>query len=144
VDGSHSLRLTTSGEEELRRLVQMEEEETADEHEEGQCAESDVEVSPASVVSAVATCNTWCGDITRFECGITAMVWNQAPGDCHGISSCRGGHWVINVLNEAMSCPIGHQTDSIVRRLPDANGRNSRNSAPSTGRLPPTPTPRAA
>ena len=45
---------------------------------------------------------------------------------------------------EAINCPSGHQTLSKVRRFPDAKGRNSRNSAPSTGRFPPTPNPRAA
>lgn len=32
----------------------------------------------------------------------------------------------------------------MVKRLPEANGKNSRNRAPSTGRFPPTPNPRAA
>ena len=49
-----------------------------------------------------------------------------------------------HAISDPMSCPTGHQTESMVRRLPDANGRNSRNKAPSTGRLPPTPNPRAA
>ena len=38
-----------------------------------------------------------------------------------------------------MSPPTGHHTLSMVRRFPEAKGRNSRNSAPSTGRFPPTP-----
>lgn len=37
---------------------------------------------------------------------------------------------------------MGHQTLSMVRRLPEANGRNSKKSAPSTGRFPPTPRPK--
>ena len=44
---------------------------------------------------------------------------------------------------EPINCPRGHQTESIVKRFPDANGRNSRKRAPSTGRFPPTPNPRA-
>ena len=47
-------------------------------------------------------------------------------------------------MTDPISVPNGHQTESNVRRLPDANGRNSRKSAPSTGRLPPTPHPREA
>lgn len=43
-----------------------------------------------------------------------------------------------------MRLPTGHQTESRVRRLPLSNGRNSRKSAPSTGRLPPTPRPTQA
>ncbi len=46
--------------------------------------------------------------------------------------------------SDAHSCPIGHQTESRVKRELDASGRNSRKRAPSTGRLPPTPKPRAA
>ena len=45
---------------------------------------------------------------------------------------------------EETNCPIGHQIESKVRRRPEALGRNSRNKAPSTGKLPPTPVPRAA
>lgn len=40
--------------------------------------------------------------------------------------------------------PTGHHTLSIVRRFPDANGRNSRKRAPSTGKFPPTPRPKQA
>jgi hypothetical protein len=45
---------------------------------------------------------------------------------------------------EEHSCPIGHQTERRVRRELEASGRNSRNRAPSTGRLPPTPKPMPA
>lgn len=40
--------------------------------------------------------------------------------------------------------PTGHHTLSMVRRFPEANGRNSRKRAPSTGKLPPTPRPKQA
>lgn len=43
--------------------------------------------------------------------------------------------------SDEMSCPTGQNTDSKVRRFPEAWGKNSRKSAPSTGRLPPTPRP---
>lgn len=43
-----------------------------------------------------------------------------------------------------MRLPTGHQTLSMVKRFPEANGRNSRKSAPSTGRFPPTPRPKQA
>jgi len=46
-----------------------------------------------------------------------------------------------HATSEATSVPTGHQTERRVKRLPDAKGRNSRNSAPSTGRLPPMPSP---
>lgn len=46
-----------------------------------------------------------------------------------------------DIRKEATSCPTGHQSDNIVKRLPEENGRNSKNNAPSTGRFPPTPTP---
>jgi len=42
------------------------------------------------------------------------------------------------------SWPTGHHTLSRVRSELLASGRNSRNRAPSTGRLPPTPDPTAA
>lgn len=48
----------------------------------------------------------------------------------------------IYLLKEAISCPTGHHTLSNVKRFPLAKGRNSRNNAPSTGRLPPTPIPK--
>jgi len=44
-----------------------------------------------------------------------------------------------HAIKEAMTCPTGHHTESNVKRPLEANGRNSRNKAPSTGRLPPTP-----
>jgi hypothetical protein len=46
-------------------------------------------------------------------------------------------------ISEELSCPIGHHTERRVRRELEASGRNSRNRAPSTGRLPPTPNPSA-
>jgi hypothetical protein len=45
------------------------------------------------------------------------------------------------LLRLATSCPTGHQTDNRVSNLFDANGRNSRKRAPSTGKFPPTPKP---
>ena len=36
-------------------------------------------------------------------------------------------------MSEPINWPTGHQTESSVKRLPDANGINSKNSAPSTG-----------
>ena len=45
---------------------------------------------------------------------------------------------------EAMRLPTGQKTESKVKRLPDVCGKNSRKSAPSTGRLPPTPRPMQA
>lgn len=49
-----------------------------------------------------------------------------------------------HAASEDTSCPIGHHTESSVRRELEASGRNSRNKAPSTGRFPPTPKPNAA
>jgi len=49
-----------------------------------------------------------------------------------------------HIPSEAISWPTGHQTDRRVRRPPLAIGRNSRNKAPSTGKLPPTPRPTQA
>ena len=46
-----------------------------------------------------------------------------------------------NLPREAINCPTGHHTESRVSKPPDAKGKNSRNSAPSTGRFPPIPTP---
>ncbi len=39
------------------------------------------------------------------------------------------------------SCPTCHHVDSITSRFPELKGKNSRKSAPSTGRLPPMPMP---
>ena len=44
----------------------------------------------------------------------------------------------------AINCPTGHQTDKSVNNLFDSKGKNSRKSAPSTGKLPPTPRPMQA
>lgn len=46
-----------------------------------------------------------------------------------------------HLLKDARSCPKGHHIDSKVRSLLDSKGKNSRNNAPSTGKLPPTPVP---
>lgn len=66
------------------------------------------------------------------------------------MTKCRhpwsAGHLAMKnqAKSEEHNCPIGHQTDSRVRRELEASGRNSRKRAPSTGRLPPTPKPKAA
>ena len=46
--------------------------------------------------------------------------------------------------SDEASWPTGHQTERRVSSELDESGRNSRNSAPSTGRLPPTPKPSRA
>lgn len=50
----------------------------------------------------------------------------------------------MNLQSEAIRLPTGQKTDRSVSKLPDVCGRNSRNRAPSTGRLPPTPRPMQA
>lgn len=79
--GSHGLGLAPPGEEVFRRLVEVEEEETTHEHEEGKRAERDGEVPPASVVGTVAACNTWGSDGAGFERCVAAMAWDQTPCD---------------------------------------------------------------
>jgi len=46
-----------------------------------------------------------------------------------------------HATREPTSCPTGHQTDKPANRFPFLSGKNSRKSAPSTGRFPPTPVP---
>jgi hypothetical protein len=58
------------------------------------------------------------------------------------VSHVAGYRLLCSLLSEAITCPIGQKTDNRVSRLLDDSGRNSRNSAPSTGKLPPTPNPR--
>lgn len=45
---------------------------------------------------------------------------------------------------EESNCPKGHHIESKVKKRADTTGKNSRKSAPSTGRLPPIPTDRDA
>jgi hypothetical protein len=48
------------------------------------------------------------------------------------------------VPRDAASCPTGHQTLRSVSNLLSTMGKNSKKSAPSTGKLPPTPKPMQA
>lgn len=46
--------------------------------------------------------------------------------------------------SDETSCPTGHHTDRRVSKALEESGRNSRKSAPSTGKFPPTPVPKHA
>ena len=60
------------------------------------------------------------------------------------ISKSKNVNATLYLRSEAIKLPTGQKTESSVNKFPDVCGRNSKNRAPSTGRLPPTPRPMQA
>lgn len=73
------------------------------------------------------------------------IIRNKRPGNYGKVSRFKKPQSnFADLLSDAINCPRGHHTESSVNMFPDAIGKNSRKSAPSTGRLPPMPTPNEA
>jgi hypothetical protein len=81
VNGGNGLGLATARQQELGRLVKMEEEEAADEHEECDGPESQDEVSPAPVIRHAA--------LAEGSIGRTREVGNESPGHCKSLAYYR-------------------------------------------------------
>jgi hypothetical protein len=110
----------------------MEKEEAADEHGKSYRSEREDKVPPAHVVG-LGTNRACCARVFRDVC----------PCDWVPLAKCtpRDDKHRTNLRIEAIKFPTGQNIDNSVRRLPFVWGKNSRNNAPSTGRLPPTPSP---
>lgn len=65
----------------------------------------------------------------------------RIPKQLYYVSAVQQSLLIEHLHKDPIRDPTGHQTESPVRSAPLAKGRNSRNRAPSTGRLPPTPSP---
>lgn len=63
LNSSHSLILTTSGDKEFWRLVQREEEETAEESNESDSSKRQYKVSPTPIICLCAGCITFAGEV---------------------------------------------------------------------------------
>lgn len=151
-DDSNGFSLPATRKEELRGFEEMEEEEARNEHAEGDGSLRNYEVAPSPVVLlGTTTLNTRLQGAGNSILS-ARIVGNEAPCNCGRSADARLRLDRLRVkilecqslLRDAISCPTGHHTLSRVRRFPLANGRNSRNNAPSTGKLPPTPAPRQA
>lgn len=73
------LGLMTLGKEVLGRLEEMEEEESSHKHQKYHSPNSDIEISPAPIVSFRAA--WWSRDVTRIEVRVTRIIREKTPGN---------------------------------------------------------------
>jgi hypothetical protein len=81
VDCSNGVLLATPGKQELGGLVEMEQEEAADKHENGQGAHGEHEVSPAHIVVLSAARDSVADFVAGRQAIRAAISRNEAPGD---------------------------------------------------------------
>jgi hypothetical protein len=81
VDCSNGFILATTGEQELGGLIEMEQEEAADEHDNSQGAHSEHEVSPAHIVVLSAAGDSVTDYVAGGQVIRAAISGNEAPGN---------------------------------------------------------------
>ncbi|GMF74269.1 unnamed protein product [Aspergillus oryzae] len=85
VDSMDSLGLATTREQELRRLVEVEEEETTEEHGKGQSTQGEDQVSPPHVILLGAALDTIGNTVAGRQVTSARVCWNVGP--CEQTSS---------------------------------------------------------